>query len=236
MGDGSGLLNKTLAGLERYCCTFSLAIHSSELRKTSPTHLLAWDCESKWHWVNSSAFSCDIASSGTWWLTWLQFSCYSWWLPPPRWLGAAWRCWQVLVIVLGHTRWSLWGVHGPIPRQSAKSHSSGLLVSLSYLTCGRFLWCSSVELGVVPISHQITKCWSTQRGLACRQAREPRDKNRCLPCVDIVIDWFHSWWLAHSLDFIGDPEGSVKLTLSLVFTFLVYLCRVSFASVASWVV
>jgi len=34
------------------------------------------------------------------------------------------------------------------------------------------------ELGCgIPINRQTTKCWSTQQGLACRQAREPREKN-----------------------------------------------------------
>jgi hypothetical protein len=37
---------------------------------------------------------------------------------------------------------------------------------------------------MIPISHRTTWCRGTQRGLACRQAREPRDKS----CVSIVLD------------------------------------------------
>ena len=33
------------------------------------------------------------------------------------------------------------------------------------------------EVRGTPLSHRTTKCWLTQRGLACRQAREPREKN-----------------------------------------------------------
>jgi hypothetical protein len=40
------------------------------------------------------------------------------------------------------------------------------------------------EIRATPLSHQTTKYWSTQRGLACRQTREPQEKNR----VSIVID------------------------------------------------
>ena len=33
------------------------------------------------------------------------------------------------------------------------------------------------EVRATPLSLRTTKCWSTQRGLACWQAREPREKN-----------------------------------------------------------
>jgi hypothetical protein len=52
--------------------------------------------------VIPSAFACVIASSGTWGSFELRVFCFSWWLPPPRWLGAAEELWQELVIVLGH--------------------------------------------------------------------------------------------------------------------------------------
>ena len=38
-------------------------------------------------------------------------------------------------------------------------------------------WC------VIAISHRTTKCWSTQRGLACQQADEPREKKSYVSCV-----------------------------------------------------
>jgi hypothetical protein len=61
-----------------------------------------------------------------------------------------------------------------------KGNSSGLLVSLSYLTCGSVLALSNMWTRFV--QHLLAA--EPQWGLACRQAREPREKNR----VSIVID------------------------------------------------
>ena len=44
-----------------------------------------------------------VASSGTSGSFLLRFSCYSWWLPPPRRLGAVEELWQESVIVLGES-------------------------------------------------------------------------------------------------------------------------------------
>jgi hypothetical protein len=52
--------------------------------------------------VIPSAFDCEFASSGTWGSFELRDSCYSWWLPPPRWLGVSGGLVARLVIVLGH--------------------------------------------------------------------------------------------------------------------------------------
>jgi hypothetical protein len=52
--------------------------------------------------VIPSVFACEFASSGTWGSFELRDSCYSWWLPPSRRLGAAEELWQELVNVLGH--------------------------------------------------------------------------------------------------------------------------------------
>jgi hypothetical protein len=38
-----------------------------------------------------------------------------------------------------------------------------------------------------PLNRRTTKCWSTQRGLACWQAREPQEKNRVSPLC--LIHW-----------------------------------------------
>jgi hypothetical protein len=59
---------------------------------------------------------------------------------------------------------------------------------------------------VIPISHRTTWCRGTQRGLACQQAREPRDKSSISIVFDqldfiLVIDYFfghlgiHFGWL-----------------------------------------
>ena len=63
------------------------------------------------------------------------FACYSWWLPPPRWLGAARIVERRLVIVFGSDR-GYWEGYCAFPDGAPKDNSSGLLISLSYLTYG----------------------------------------------------------------------------------------------------
>ena len=52
------------------------------------------------------------------------------------------------------------------PSGEPKGNSSGLLMSLSYLTCGSVLAVSYHvdEVCETPLSRRTTKCWSTQRG------------------------------------------------------------------------
>jgi hypothetical protein len=49
-----------------------------------------------------SAFACEFVSSDTWGSFELSDSCYFWWLPSPKWLGAVEELWQEFVIVLRH--------------------------------------------------------------------------------------------------------------------------------------
>jgi hypothetical protein len=125
--------------------------------------------------VIPSAFAWEIASSGTWGSLWLRSSYYSWWLPPPRRLGTARRLWQELVIVLGHLRWSYdrcCAFPSGAPKATLVDCSCHWATSLAVGSCGALR-----ELGCgLPFSHRITRCRSTQRGLACWQAREPREK------------------------------------------------------------
>jgi hypothetical protein len=125
--------------------------------------------------VIPSAFAWEIASSGTWGSLWLRSSCYSWWLPPPGWLGAARGLWQELVIVLGHLQWSCEGCCAFLdgaPKATQVDCSCHWATSLAVGSCGAL-----GELGCgLPISCQTTRCRLTQRRLACRQAREPREK------------------------------------------------------------
>jgi hypothetical protein len=72
-----------------------------------------------------------------------------------------------------------------LPQRSAKGNVSGLLVSFVTFyhlvgSCDAF-W----EARVWPISHRTTWWRGTQRGLACWQAREPRDKS----CVITFLLW-----------------------------------------------
>jgi hypothetical protein len=89
------------------------------------------------------------------------------------------------------------------------SNSSGLLVSFNFSSlvgsCGAY-WEARC---VIPISHRTTWCRGTQRRLACRQARESREKNLvfilCMIGFLPMID-HHILWLVHSL------SGDIKIT------------------------
>ena len=72
----------------------------------------------------------------------------------------------------------------------------------------RFLRCPSEDqVCATPLSRQTIKCWSTQWELACRQAREPKEKNLCihllwlirfLPVIGLhYIDWFTCLYTAY---------------------------------------
>jgi hypothetical protein len=110
----------------------------------------------------------------------------------------------------------LWGVLC-LPRRSAKGNSSKLLVSLSYLTCSRFLKCSWGAWLCLPISCRTTRCRSTQRGLACLQAREPREKNCVSPLLLIYWISFDDWYSSY-YDWFIPRHGGIKIT-SPPFTF-----------------
>jgi hypothetical protein len=70
-----------------------------------PTHLLAFDCDSWVRLGDSSALIITLHLEALGGLFCCGISCYSWWLPPPRWLGAAVEVRHVLVIVRGWLRW-----------------------------------------------------------------------------------------------------------------------------------
>jgi hypothetical protein len=180
--------------------------------------------------VIPSVFTWEIASSGTWGSLWLQSSCYSWWLPPPRRLGAARRCWQELVIVLGHLRWSCEGCCAfpdGAPKVTLVDCSCHGATSLAVGSCGAL-----GELGCgLPISHRTMRCRSTQRGLVCRQAREPQEK------ILVFIlqlnwlspgDWSSIWYLL-----IGSLpwNGGIKI-IYLSFTFLQTSCNKLFSVIS----
>jgi hypothetical protein len=76
-----------------------------------------------------SALLWVIASRGTWWLCFaVDFSCYSWWLPPPRWLGVARIIERRKVIVSGSDHGDCKGFL-TFSRRRAKRYYSGLLVA-----------------------------------------------------------------------------------------------------------
>jgi len=109
--------------------------HPCEPKQTPPTHLHHWFIIVVRLGVIPSAFAWVIASSGTWRSLELWFSCYSWWLPSPRWLGAAEEPWHEFMIVSGHLPVICAG-SWPSPGEEPK----GTLVNCSCywvtLTCG----------------------------------------------------------------------------------------------------
>jgi hypothetical protein len=109
-----------------------------ELSNTPPTHLSCFFTYSKWDWVIQVHLHYEIASSWHLVVDSLRDSCFSWLLPPPRRLGAAWRHWQELVIILGHLQW-LWGVCaylGEAPTATLVNCSC----HCNLFPFGRFLW------------------------------------------------------------------------------------------------
>ena len=154
-----------------------------------------------------------IASRDTWYSCFtMGFAYCSWWLPPPRWLGAAEEDWHELVIIRGH----LWWLRGFVPSPAERWKVTLVDCSCHWVTSlvGRFLRRHLLARCVIPISRQTTKWLSTQRGLACWQAREPREKI----LVSLVwlefsqwLDWLHIDW------FIPRHGGIITLLTPLHF-------------------
>jgi hypothetical protein len=55
------------------------------------------------------------------------------------------------------------------------------VIELPHLWVGSYGVYRLEEVRATPLSRRTIKCWSTERGLACRQTREPREKNRVSP-------------------------------------------------------
>jgi hypothetical protein len=71
-----------------------------------------------------------------------------------------------------------------LPRQSTKGNSSGLRMSLSYLTCGSVLAVSTGWMRFVLhlLATEPPSVGRHNEDVACRQAREPREKNTRISC------------------------------------------------------
>jgi len=139
--------------------------------------------------VIPSAFAWVIASSGTWGLIWLQFSCYSWWLPPPKWLGVAEEHWHELVIVRGHVPMIVRGFV-PTPTETQRQPLVDCVchwaTSLVVGPCG-----ARGELGCgIPINRWTTKCWSTQREHSVSASMWTSGEKSCVSFSPLVIWWF----------------------------------------------
>jgi hypothetical protein len=186
----------------------------------------------KWDWVILSAFTCVFASSGTWGSLWLWISCFSWWLLPPRCLGEAEELWQEFVIVLGHLPTIVRG-SCPFPDREPKATLVDCACHWATLLAGRFLRCPSVWTRFVQhllAAEPATKCWSTQRELACQQAREPREKNRVSP-LWLIIWIYHCDWSSSYCDWFIPRCGGIKITF-LLFTFPQTCCNKLFSIIS----
>jgi len=154
--------------------------------------------------VIPSVFAWMIASSGTWGSIWLRFSCYSWWLPSPRWLGAVDEYWHELTIVRGHLPVIVTGL--VLPGGSRK-------ITLVKCSChwvtslvGRFLRCPSEdEVRATPLSRRTTKCWSTQRERSMPASTWTSEENLvsqlCLIGILPVLDCSHigDWFIPYAV-------------------------------------
>jgi hypothetical protein len=81
---------------------------------------------------------------------------------------------------------------------------------------GRLLRCPNCvdNVRAMPLSRWTTKCWSTQRGLACRQAREPQEKN----CLSLAFWYSPGDWLVFILWLVHPSMRWYNhLTLSIIF-------------------
>jgi hypothetical protein len=107
---------------------FLLRIHPSEHSHLSHSFYLI-DSSFRENWEHPSALLWVIASRGTWWLCFAaDFACYSWWLLPPRRLGAARIIERRKVLVSGSDRGDCEGFL-TFPRRRAKRYSSRLLMA-----------------------------------------------------------------------------------------------------------
>jgi hypothetical protein len=134
---------------------FILSVHSSKHSQHSLTHL-AWLDH---HLVRSENIQVHcfwvVASRGTWWLCFAtDFTCYSWWLLPPRRLSAVRIVERRKVIVSNSDRGDCEGFL-TFPQWRAKRYYSGLLVAYGSLSC---VGCAAPDYGL---------------GVWCLLAREP---------------------------------------------------------------
>jgi hypothetical protein len=111
-----------------------------ESKQTPPTHLHHRFIIMVRLRVIPSVFAWVIASSGSWGSLWPWISCFSWWLPPPRRLGAAEEDWHELVIVRGHLSVI---VRGLVPSLAESRKVTLVDCSWHWVTSlvGRFLRC-----------------------------------------------------------------------------------------------
>ena len=162
-----GAYKYLLAGLWLTLLAFLYTWHPCEPKQTLPTHLHQWLTIIVRMRMIPSAFDWVIAFSGTSGSFELWISCYSWWLSPPRRLGAVEEHWHELVIVRGHLLMIVSGLV-PSPVESRNVTLVNCLCHWVTSLVSRFLRLrcpNEDEVHATPLSHWTTKCWSTQQEL-----------------------------------------------------------------------
>jgi hypothetical protein len=214
-----------LASSSSLSWTFWSLIHLCELSQTPPTHLLHWFIiqvrlgvilvHLLRFWASSGP--CDLVSYG--------IACYSWWLPPPRWLGAAEESWHELVIVHGHLPVICEGFLGLFPGGAPK---------VALVNCS-WSWVPSSCVGSCR-AQVLGKAWCL---LAHKPPSEPAfTMGTSVPasmwtsgeklCVNCLLG-LH---LVFIIDCLSLVTFGIHLSTSLVFRFLLILSRGSLSSVA----
>jgi hypothetical protein len=131
-----------------------------------------------------------------------SLACYSWWLPPPRRLGAARIIERRLVIVFGSDRGDCEGFL-TFPRWRAKRYSNGLLVAcVIFILC----WLCGTLLRVwhvMPLTHEPPSEWIATTRTSLLASKWTSVKKILCHLVP-RISWYSLWlmviilWLAHS--------------------------------------
>ena len=117
----------------------------------------------------------------------MRFACYSWWLPPPRRLGATRIIERRKMIVSGSDRGDCEGFL-TFPRQRAKRYCSGLLIACGSPSCvgcaapncGFSVWCL---LAREPPSE------SLQQGHSLPASKWTSGINHC-----VILSWGFHWF------------------------------------------
>jgi hypothetical protein len=167
-------------------------------------------------WSESKCIGWVIASRGTWWLCFTTgFSCYSWWLPPPRWLGAARIIERRKVLVSGSNRVDCEGFL-TFPQWRAKRYSSGLLMTCVVLI---LCWLCGTRLRVwrvMPISAWISKWVYRHNRTSLPVSKWTSVKNHCVILSRGFLGSHCDWWIDYLLIRQYNPRTTLVHLLFLV--------------------
>jgi hypothetical protein len=154
------------------------------------------------------------------------FACYSWCLPPSRWLGAERIVERRLVIVFGSYRGDCEGFL-TFPWWRAKRYSSGLLVA-----CVIFILCWSPYWGFgvwCQLAHELLSEWiaTTRTNLpASKWTSVKKVLCHLYPRILLVVLWLIDWLTSSSCNWLISLHVGIIIAILSCITFLV--CKLSF--------